>query len=166
MFLRLQSRRVQGVLALTDEPNTIELTVQIVAAYVGRNYLAIGDLQSLIVSVHGALTGAGEEPAAPAAPKLTPAQVRKSIGRDALVSFEDGRSYRVLRRHLASRGLTPAEYLEKWGLPKDYPLVAPAYSEQRSAMARAIGLGRKAQPTSPPPAAKKLGAKKAPAAAP
>jgi len=148
------------VLALTDEPNIIELTAQIVAAYVGRNHLAVVDLPSLIASVYGALSGAGEEPAAPTAPKLTRAQIRKSIGRDALVSFEDGRSYKTLRRHLASRGLTPAEYFEKWGLPKDYPLVAPAYSEQRSAMARALGLGRKAQPTPPPAPLKKVRAKK------
>jgi len=153
------------VLALTDEPNTIELTAQIVAAYVGRNHLAVGDLQALIASVHGALSGAGGEPPAPATPKLTAAQIRKSIGRDALVSFEDGRSYKTLRRHLASRGLTPAAYFEKWGLPKDYPLVAPAYSEQRSAMARALGLGRKAQPPPPPAPAKKRRAKKAPATA-
>jgi len=146
------------VLALTDEPNTIELTAQIVAAYVGRNHLAVGDLQSLIASVHGALRGAGEPPAAP---KLTPAQIRKSIGREALVSFEDGRPHRTLRRHLASRGLTPTEYFEKWGLPKDYPLVAPAYSEQRSAMARALGLGRRAEPTPPPAPVKKPRAKKA-----
>jgi predicted transcriptional regulator len=152
------------VLALTDEPNTIELTAQIVAAYVERNHLAVGDLQSLIASVHGALRDAGEEPA-PAAPKLTSAQIRRSIGREGLVSFEDGRSYRTLRRHLASRGLTPAAYLEKWGLPKDYPLVAPAYSEQRSAMARALGLGRKAQPEPPPAPVKKPRAKKAAATA-
>jgi predicted transcriptional regulator len=151
---------------LTDEPNRIELTAQIVAAYVGRNYLTVGDLQSLIASVHGALRGAGEEPAAPAGPKLTSAQIRKSLGREALVSFEDGRPYRTLRRHLASRGLTPAEYFEKWGLPKDYPLVAPGYSEQRSAMAHASGLGRKAPPTPPPVPVKKPRAKKAATTAP
>ena len=154
------------MLALTDEPNTIELTAQIVAAFVARNHLAVADLQSLIASVHGALSGAGAEPAAAAAPKLTAAQIRKSIGREALVSFEDGRSYRTLRRHLASRGLTPAAYFEKWGLPKNYPLVAPAYSEQRSAMARALGLGRKAQPAPPPAPVRKSRAKKATATAP
>jgi predicted transcriptional regulator len=153
------------VLALTDEPNVIELTTQIVAAYVGRNHLTVEDLQSLIASVHGALSGAGHEPPPAAAPKLTRAQIRKSIGREGLVSFEDGRSYRTLRRHLAVRGLTPAEYFEKWGLPKDYPLVAPAYSEQRSAMARALGLGRRAVPTPPPAPAKKPRAKEAAATA-
>ena len=149
---------------LTDEPNTVELAAQIVAAYVGRNHIAVGELQSLIASVHGALSGAGEE-ATPPAPKLTAAKIRKSIGREALVSFEDGRSYRTLRRHLASRGLTPAEYFEKWGLPKNYPLVAPAYSEQRSAMARALGLGRRAVPPPPPTPVKKPRAKKAAATA-
>ena len=150
---------------MTNEPNIIELTAQIVAAYVGRNHLAVGDLQSLIALVHEGLGGAGKEPPTPAVRKLTPAQIRKSIGREGLVSFEDGRSYRILRPHLASRGLTPVEYFEKWGLPKDYPLVAPAYSEQRSAMARALGLGRRAEPTPPTAAVERQRAKKAAATA-
>lgn len=69
--------------------------------------------------------------------------VRKSIMPDALVSFEDGKLYKTLKRHLAGRGLTPAAYREKWGLPPDYPMVAPNYSAVRSALARANGLGRK-----------------------
>src|SRR5207244_12106880 len=74
--------------------------------------------------------------------KLTPGQVRKSITAEALISFEDGRGYKTLRRHLASRGLSPEQYREKWGLPASYPMVAPDYSAARSQMAKDLGLGQ------------------------
>ena len=84
---------------------------------------------------------------------MAKAQVRKSITSDALISFEDGKPYRTLRLHLASRGLTPESYREKWGLPDDYPMVAPGYSAVRSQMAKDFGLGRrpKAEPLEAPP---------------
>jgi predicted transcriptional regulator len=74
--------------------------------------------------------------------KATPAQIRKSITRDALISFEDGKPYKTLKRHLTTFGLTIEQYRAKWGLPADYPTVAPSYSEARSAMAKALGLGQ------------------------
>lgn len=81
-----------------------------------------------------------------ARPKLTRAQINKSITPDALISFEDNRGYKTLKRHLSSRGLTPQQYREKRGLPGDYPMTAPSYSEARSSMAKSLGLGRKAAP--------------------
>jgi predicted transcriptional regulator len=74
---------------------------------------------------------------------LTPAQIRRSITPDALVSFEDGKSYKTLKRHLSTRGLSVEQYKAKWGLPADYPVVSPNYSAARSAMAKTLGLGQK-----------------------
>jgi predicted transcriptional regulator len=93
--------------------------------------------------VHTALAGLGQGSAttAPAVEKLTPSQIRKSITPDALISFEDGKPYKTLRRHLTIRGLTPEAYREKWGLPRDYPMTSASYSEQRSKLALALGLG-------------------------
>jgi len=132
---------------LMDEESLADLiynTAAIVAAYVGNNSMAAGDLPALIATVHGALRNAGE-PAAPVGESTwapTRAQIRKSITDDALISFEDGRPYRTLKRHLSTRGLSPAAYKAKWGLPDDYPMTAPSYSEMRSRMAKSIGLGR------------------------
>ncbi len=129
-----------------DEQHTghIGLAVEIVAAYVANNSIPPGDLQALITSVHGALVGLSRpaDADAPAVEKLTPAQIRKSITNDNLISFEDGKPYKTLRRHLTLRGLTPEAYREKWGLPRDYPMTAPSYSAQRSELARALGLGQ------------------------
>jgi predicted transcriptional regulator len=88
---------------------------------------------------------------------LTSGQIRKSITPDGLISFEDGKSYKTLKRHLSVRGMTIADYKSKWGLPKDYPAVAPSYSAHRSQLARSIGLGQavKAPPPAPKPPAKR-----------
>lgn len=123
----------------------IELTAEIVANYVGNNTTPVTELPALIKATYGALAGIGApEAAAPAEahPKATAAQIRKSITPDALISFEDGKPYRTLKRHLTTMGLTVDEYRAKWGLSKDYPMVAPTYSEQRSAMAKSLGLGK------------------------
>lgn len=130
---------------MTDEKSQlIELTAGIVAAYVENNTVAVADLPALIKATHDALGGIGNPAAAPAEenPKATAAQIRKSITPDALISFEDGKPYRTLKRHLTTMGLTVEQYKAKWGLPKDYPTVAPSYSEQRSAMAKSLGLGK------------------------
>src|SRR5579863_6882550 len=134
--------------------NFKHMTAQIVAAYADSNKLSASDLPGLIQSVYRTLSNVGE-PASDAPPepaKLTPAQIRKSITPDYLISFEDGRRFRTLKRHLSLRGLTPADYRAKWGLPSSYPIVAPSYSEARSALARSMGLGtkRKAPPTKKP----------------
>jgi predicted transcriptional regulator len=136
--------RLTGELALSDASNPIELTTQIVASYVGGNQIAVGDLPALIKSVYAAM-GAGDEPDTDAEPAVTlsRAEIRKSIRPEGIRSFEDGKVYKSLKRHLRAKGLNPAEYRAKWGLPADYKMVSEAYSEQRSAMAKALGLGRK-----------------------
>lgn len=121
-----------------------QLTSEIVSAFVGRNPVSISELPELIRLVHGAMSapdGASPEAEAASQKRASPAQIRKSVTPDALISFEDGRSYSMLRRHLRAVGLTPEEYRVKWGLPVDYPMVAPAYSARRSAVAKAAGLG-------------------------
>lgn len=128
------------------------LTSEIVAAYLARNDVDPLGLPDLIRTVHAALAGAhaAVEPQAVAPKKATPAQIRKSITPTALISFEDGKSYKMLRRHLTGRGLTPVDYREKWGLPRDYPVTAPDYAAMRSAMAIRIGLGAKRTESVPP----------------
>jgi predicted transcriptional regulator len=144
--------------AVAEDRTLIELTTEIVGAYVLANSIAASDLPGLIHGVHQALTGAGQPAAAPEESdvKATPAQIRKSISPDTLISFEDGKPYKSLKRHLSTRGMTPDDYRAKWGLPKDYPMVAPNYSAQRSALAKTLGLGRKAAPA-PEPVAEKRG---------
>lgn len=123
----------------------IELTAEIVANYVTANKIGVAELPSLIKATHDALAGVGQPEAVGATDnhqKATSAQIRKSITPDALISFEDGKPYRTLKRHLTTMGLTVDEYKAKWGLPKDYPTVAPSYSEARSQMAKSLGLGK------------------------
>lgn len=130
-----------------NNSDLVRLTSTIVGAYVENNTISMGHLPELVQQVHGALQRLGQ-PETPEveAPSLTPSQIRKSITHEAIISFEDGRPYKTLKRHLSSRGLTIAEYKAKWGLPEDYPTTAPAYSETRSSMAKSLGLGRKAEP--------------------
>ncbi len=122
-----------------------DTTARIVGAYVESNTLSVSDLPSLINSVYKTLSKLGgpeEQPPTDLA-KPTPAQIRRSITPDYLVSFEDGRRYKSMKRHLGLRGLTPAQYRAKWGLPRSYPMVSPNYSEARSALAKSMGLGAK-----------------------
>jgi predicted transcriptional regulator len=128
-----------------SEANTLPLTAGIVASFVEKNRIAATELPDVIRAVHRTLVGLGQpEPHdGAAAMKLTPAQIRKSITPGALVSFEDGRPYRLLTRHLRKLGLTPKAYRAKWGLPVDYPMTAPDYAKQRSDMAKALGLGKR-----------------------
>lgn len=122
-----------------------ELTVEIVSAYVSNNRVQPSDLSALISAVHVALSGLGKsaEPEGPVYEKATPAQVKKSITPGGLVSFIDGKPYKTLKRHLSKHGLAPEDYRARYGLPRDYPMVAASYSEQRSAISKATGLGRK-----------------------
>ena len=128
--------------ALTS--NAIELTADLVAAFVSNNNVPLSELAALISKVHAAIAGLGNEAAAePAGPeKATAAQIRKSITPDALISFEDGKTYKTLKRHLTLRGLTPEGYRAKYGLPADYPMTSASYSAQRSALAHSLGLGQ------------------------
>jgi predicted transcriptional regulator len=133
---------------MTEAAETAALAADIVAAYVGNNKLSIGELPDLISSVHKALQNAGAPQPEPAPVPAIP--VKKSITTDYLISLEDGRKYKSLKRHLATRGMTPDEYRAKWNLPKDYPMVAASYSAQRSNLAKTLGLGRKTQPAPAP----------------
>lgn len=133
----------------------IELAVDIVAAYVSNNSVPPSDLPGLIGTIHNALdtlSTAGRASNAPVE-KLTPAQIRKSVTHDHIISFEDGKPYKTLRRHLTLRGLSPEAYREKWGLPRDYPMTAASYSAQRSELARALGLGQQRRKHRAPAAA-------------
>jgi predicted transcriptional regulator len=131
--------------APTSQLDYIERTVDVVAAYVSNNSLPSTELPSLIASIHSALNSIGSGPAAPVADTVerpTPAQIRKSIRPDGLVSFIDGKSYKTLKRHLTKHGLDPQSYRERFGLPADYPTTSANYSAQRSALAKSLGLGQ------------------------
>lgn len=120
-----------------------ELTANIVAAYVENNPIARTDLADVIAKVAAAVA-ALSEPAKPEGPvHVPPVSIKKSITPDYIISMEDGKPYKSLKRHLGVRGLTPEEYRKKWDLPPDYPMVAAGYSAARSALARKTGLGRK-----------------------
>lgn len=123
----------------------IELAADLVSAYVSNNSVPVTDLPVLLTGVHAALKAlAAPAPASAgeAVDKPTPAQIKKSVTPDALISFEDGKPYKTLRRHLTIRGLTPEDYRAKYGLPADYPMTAASYSAQRSALALQLGLGQ------------------------
>jgi predicted transcriptional regulator len=123
----------------------VDLSAMIVAAYVANNSVQVGDLGSLIENTHAALNRlGGEVEMAPSEPPVPAVSIKKSITPDALICLEDGKSFKSLKRHLSSKyGMTPEQYRAKWKLPADYPMVAPNYAEQRSALARSMGLGRK-----------------------
>ena len=124
-----------------------QLACDIVAAYVSNNSVPIAELPTLIRSVHDAirgLTSGGVSSAtnlASEVDKPSAAQIRKSVRDDGITSFVDGKTYKTLKRHLTANGLNPDTYRIKYGLPTDYPMVAPSYAERRSALAKAIGLG-------------------------
>lgn len=123
----------------------ITLTADIVAAHVSNNSVAVNDLPTLISNVHTALAAlSGPTPVAEA-PKQEPAvSVRASIKPDYIVCLEDGKKLKMLKRHLMTHyQMTPDQYRTKWGLPNDYPMVAPNYAEQRRSLAKSIGLGTK-----------------------
>ena len=123
--------------------NSLQLTAGIVSSFVERNEIGPNDLPALIESVHQAIARVGQDDvAAPDEPrKATPGQIKRSIQSEVRISFEDGKPYRLLKRHLRTLGLTPEEYRAKWGLPADYPMTAPAYAEKRRQFAQASGLG-------------------------
>ena len=149
---------------MSDETDDLmALTANIVAAYVMNNSVQSGDLPALIGQVHSALhkTVQGEPANAPV-PLVPAVPVKKSVTPDFIICLEDGKKYKSLKRHLRTAyNLSPEEYRAKWGLPADYPMVAPNYAATRSAMAKSLGLGqlrsRKAAPVEPPapPAPKK-----------
>ena len=123
----------------------LSLTTEIVASFVGNNAVAMSDLPALIASVFQALRTTGQAEPEQTAETPTPAvPVKKSVQHNFIVCLEDGKKLKMLKRHLATRyNMTPEDYRRRWGLSKDYPMVAPAYAAQRSELARKIGLGRK-----------------------
>ncbi|AWN36707.1 MucR family transcriptional regulator [Methylobacterium radiodurans] len=130
-------------------PDIVVLTGDIVSAYVSNNSVPAAELGGLIAGVHAALlrlthagAGVGSAPAEEPVEKPSAAQIRKSVTDEGLISFIDGKTYKTLKRHLTTHGLDPRSYRQRYGLPDDYPMVAPAYAAQRSALAKQIGLGR------------------------
>ena len=128
----------------TDTPNTIGLTAEIVAAYVGNNPVPAADIPALINQVHAALlrvtSGEAQSPAEPLKPAVP---IKKSINPDFIVCLEDGKKFKSLKRHLRTQyTMTPEQYREKWGLPGAYPMVAPNYAAARSQLAKQMGLGQ------------------------
>ena len=132
---------------MSDNPGTqnyVEAAAEIVAAYVSNNAVATSDLAELMREVHTALVSAATEADKPPAPAAKPAvPIRRSVTPDYIICLEDGRKFRSLKRHLRTQyDLTPEQYREKWGLPLDYPMVAPNYAEARSQLAKKMGLGQ------------------------
>jgi predicted transcriptional regulator len=126
------------------KPELIEMTSEIVASYVEKNTIAASELPTLIQSVYRALSGVTTAVEVVETPAKEPAvPLRRSITPDFLVCLEDGRKFKSLKRHLRTRyNLSPEDYRSKWGLPKDYPMVAPNYAKARSDLAKQMGLGQ------------------------
>lgn len=143
---------------MAADDNLRDLVAEVAAAYFSNSHVTPAEIPTVVQQIASSLAAVGASAPAPedsalqpASPKkLTPAQIRKSITPDALISFEDGKPYKTLRRHLTTHGLTIEQYKEKWGLPKDYPTVSPNYSAARSAMAKSLGLGQMRKTVSDP----------------
>jgi predicted transcriptional regulator len=127
------------------DPELLKMTAQVVASYVGNNMVATGQIPEVIRAIFSTLTSLdGSESGMKANGQKPAVAVKKSITPEHIVCLEDGKRLKMLKRHLrTSYGLTPDEYRTKWGLPSDYPMVAPNYAKQRSAFAKKIGLGRR-----------------------
>ena len=132
---------------MPDNPKASELlslTTEIVAAHVANNTVALSDLPHLIQQVYQTLNGIGAEPSI--APRPQPSvPIKRSVTPDHIICLEDGKKLKMLKRHLKTAyNMSPEQYRERWGLPHDYPMVAPNYAKQRSQLARDLGLGTKA----------------------
>lgn len=152
---------------MIEQPDAalLELTTEIVTAYVSHNAIGATDLPKLIAETYAALGALNQLLApAPAEPAKPAVAVKKSVTHEHLVCLEDGQTYKSLKRHLRTHhDLTPEQYREKWALPADYPMVAPGYSARRSTLALENGLGRKPAPAeqvAPTPAPAQPGRKK------
>ncbi|WP_442580537.1 MucR family transcriptional regulator [Mesorhizobium sp. ASY16-5R] len=143
----------------------VSMTAEIVSAYVSNNAVPVPQLAGLIGDVHNALNRISPVEAPPVPEVLTPAvPIKKSIQGDFLICLEDGKKFTSLKRHLSTAfGLSPEDYRKKWGLPADYPMVAPNYAARRSELAKTMGLGRK--PKEEPAPVAKRGRRKTAAAA-
>jgi len=143
----------------------LNLTGEIVSAYVSNNSVPTGELPILLHNVHAALVslhvGGSLQARNETYDKPTASQIRKSVSPDGIVSFVDGKTYKTMKRHLTTNGLDPESYRTRFGLPSDYPMVAPSYAAQRSALAKSIGLGRPRGHDKPAEPVKALGRKNA-----
>ena len=136
----------------SDEASYIQLTANIVSAYVSNNTVSSAEIPALISQVYSALmrVSNGAQVAAPAEPLKPAVPIKRSITPEYLVCLEDGKKFKSLKRHLRTHfDLTPETYREKWGLARDYPMVAPAYAAARSDMAKNIGLGQRSKTKAP-----------------
>lgn len=133
----------------------VDLVAGIVSAFVSHNSVPTSELSALIASTHAALSTLGAEPAPAAEEKAVPAvSIKKSITPDFLICLEDGKKFKSLKRHLRTAyDMTPEQYRAKWSLPADYPMVAPAYAEARSNLAKKMGLGNQRRKAAPAAAA-------------
>lgn len=126
-----------------DTTEILRLATEIVAAYVSNNAMAANDLPATIRAVHSTLAGLDQSAPSRDADRTPAVPIKKSVTADYIVCLEDGKKLKMLKRYLRSQyGLTPEEYKARWGLPHDYPMVAPNYAAQRSKLAKQIGLGR------------------------
>jgi predicted transcriptional regulator len=125
----------------------VSLTADVVSAYVAKNPLPTSALPEVIAQVHQALSALSAPKVEPQAPLVPAVPIKKSVTLDYIVSLEDGRKFKSMKRYLGLLGMTPDQYRQKWGLPRDYPLVAPNYAAKRSELAKSLGLGRKAAQT-------------------
>jgi predicted transcriptional regulator len=151
-----------GAFALSEKSELTEMTADIVSAYVSNSAVAVNDLPALIQQVHRSLSeivnGAPVQPAA--APQTPAVPVKKSITPDHLVCLEDGRKYKSLKRHLRTKfDMSPEDYRSKWGLAKNYPMVAPNYAATRSNLAKQMGLGQGGRKAAAAPVVDKPAAK-------
>lgn len=133
---------------MNDQANNnealMELTADIVSAYVSNNPIPATELPSLIVNVSTALANLSEQPQPAEGPQKPAVSIKKSVSDERITCLEDGKTFKSLKRHLMTHhNMTPDEYREKWHLPRDYPMVSPAYAAARSALAKSMGLGRK-----------------------
>ncbi len=144
-----------------EKSGLIELTADIASAYVSNNSVAASDLPSIIQSIFKALTVVDGPVEVPEAPKTPAVPIKKSMTDDFLICLEDGRKFKSLKRHLRTKyNLSPDEYRAKWGLPRTYPMVAPAYAAARSNLAKQMGLGQGGRPPAKAPAKPRGRAKK------
>jgi predicted transcriptional regulator len=139
----------------TSQIDVVALTADIVSAYVSNNSVPTTELSALINSVHQALTrtaaGQADKPAEAPVPAVA---VKKSVTPDFIICLEDGKKFKSLKRHLRTTySMTPEQYRAKWGLPLDYPMVAPNYAKARSELAKTMGLGQQRRKAAPAPAA-------------
>lgn len=119
------------------------MTVDLVSSFVSHNSVRAAELPEMIAAVHQSLTAvSAPKPIEEPAPELKPAvPIKKSVTDDFIISLEDGRKFKSMKRYLSGLGMTPQQYRERWGLPADYPMVAPGYAAKRSELAKASGLG-------------------------